>query len=407
MVPGVGERELSSWKEIAAHLGVGVRTAQDWEHTRGLPIRRLPGPRGRVTVNVAELNAWRNAASAASSEESLGSPVRAGRPRMTSWVLAGLASLALITTGFWWLQPGAPAAFRVERNTLVVLDHAGREAWQKNVPGINAGAYGNGDFVWFGNLGGEESVLFAVAPSRPDGESSLICYGKDGREGWRFTPGRTVHTRSEVFRPPFDLRRFIVAKLGHDGRTRILVVSNHYLYYPAQVALLDEHGHLLREYWHSGHVDHTIVEHNGRTLLLAGVSNGTKRATLVRLDPDTMTGASGEENPDYQLQGFAPGVEVRRLLFPRSDINTRLEPYALVEDLWEHGGEITVVVNHRIAPNTAAVYYHLNEDLTLREMVVSSGFEENHAALFATRALDHRLSEGEANGLRAIASVAR
>lgn len=41
-------RELGSWKEIAHHLGVNVRTAQKWERERGLPIRRIVGARSRV-----------------------------------------------------------------------------------------------------------------------------------------------------------------------------------------------------------------------------------------------------------------------------------------------------------------------------------------------------------------------
>ena len=52
-------RELTSWKEIAAFLGVNVRTAQKWEEERHLPVRRLPGGRGRVAADVANLEAWK------------------------------------------------------------------------------------------------------------------------------------------------------------------------------------------------------------------------------------------------------------------------------------------------------------------------------------------------------------
>lgn len=54
-------RELTSWKEIAAHLGVSVRTAQKWERERNLPIRRMPGGRGRVASTVDALDRWKNA----------------------------------------------------------------------------------------------------------------------------------------------------------------------------------------------------------------------------------------------------------------------------------------------------------------------------------------------------------
>jgi hypothetical protein len=51
--------ELTSWKEIAEHLRVNVRTAQKWERERRLPVRRGPGPRSRVSANREALEAWR------------------------------------------------------------------------------------------------------------------------------------------------------------------------------------------------------------------------------------------------------------------------------------------------------------------------------------------------------------
>jgi len=52
-------RVLNSWKEIAAHLGRGVRTVQRWEQGLGLPIHR---PRGRnrsaVLAFPEELDQW-------------------------------------------------------------------------------------------------------------------------------------------------------------------------------------------------------------------------------------------------------------------------------------------------------------------------------------------------------------
>jgi hypothetical protein len=52
-------RELTSWKEMAHHLGVNVRTAQKWEKERGLPVHRASGARGRVSLEVASLDAWK------------------------------------------------------------------------------------------------------------------------------------------------------------------------------------------------------------------------------------------------------------------------------------------------------------------------------------------------------------
>ena len=50
---------LSGWKDIAKHLGKGVRTVQRYESSMGLPIRRPAGhQRGSVIATKSELNAW-------------------------------------------------------------------------------------------------------------------------------------------------------------------------------------------------------------------------------------------------------------------------------------------------------------------------------------------------------------
>jgi len=54
-----GPRHLASWKQIAQYLGINVRTAQKWERERGLPVRRGPGPRSRVSTDSEALDAWR------------------------------------------------------------------------------------------------------------------------------------------------------------------------------------------------------------------------------------------------------------------------------------------------------------------------------------------------------------
>ena len=50
---------LSGWKNIARHLGMGVRTVQRYERHMGLPIRRPAGKmRGAVLATKSELDAW-------------------------------------------------------------------------------------------------------------------------------------------------------------------------------------------------------------------------------------------------------------------------------------------------------------------------------------------------------------
>ena len=53
-------RLLSSWKDIAEYLGRGIRTAQRWEQSLGLPVRRPTGATCKSTVAVQseEIDAW-------------------------------------------------------------------------------------------------------------------------------------------------------------------------------------------------------------------------------------------------------------------------------------------------------------------------------------------------------------
>jgi hypothetical protein len=50
---------LNSWKEIAQHLGRGVRTVQRWERDLGMPVRRPRAKsRSAVIAMTEELDTW-------------------------------------------------------------------------------------------------------------------------------------------------------------------------------------------------------------------------------------------------------------------------------------------------------------------------------------------------------------
>jgi hypothetical protein len=48
---------LTSWKEIAAYLGKGVRTVQRWEKGDRLPVRRIAGT-SKIVAHRDELDLW-------------------------------------------------------------------------------------------------------------------------------------------------------------------------------------------------------------------------------------------------------------------------------------------------------------------------------------------------------------
>src|SRR5438552_1523801 len=54
------EPRLNTWKEIAEYLGVSLRTAENYEQQKGLPVHRMGSDRSRVWAYRAELDAWKS-----------------------------------------------------------------------------------------------------------------------------------------------------------------------------------------------------------------------------------------------------------------------------------------------------------------------------------------------------------
>jgi len=55
----MSDEELTGWKAVAAHLRVSVRSAQEFEKKRGLPIHRGAGTKAPVFAYVRELENWK------------------------------------------------------------------------------------------------------------------------------------------------------------------------------------------------------------------------------------------------------------------------------------------------------------------------------------------------------------
>ena len=389
---------LSLWKAIAAYLGVNVRTAQKWEAERGLPVRRLPGGRGRVMASVEELDAWLEAPRNAETLPAAGAA--GGRRSLArTGILAGAFLLALVAAAALNVFPGrVPAGWRVVGDVLVVVDVHGRELWTKQF------GYALSDYQrlsaltrnmgWVGDLDsdGEPEVLFLAHP-KAGGNPMVYCYSSSGDVRWSFQPGQKAHGFPDEFRPPYNPENLLVFRVR--GGVRIAVASVHHTWYPSQVALLSGEGKLLGEYWHSGHLNSLAVteaSRDGKPLLFAGgIANGYRRAVLVALDPERLGGVSREENRDYQLPG-PPALEIARVLFPRSCINVAKEPFNGVASLRVTRTELMVGVREE-SEHPAIVMHRFMTDGRYKGAGLSSRFVARHNELEHAKILDHRLDE--------------
>ena len=410
MVPEQPERQgpdrvLSSWKAIASYLDVSVRTAQSWQE-RGLPVQRVPGGRARVSARVSDLERWRASGQEAGQPDA---PVRLRFPRR-AWFVAGGAAFCIIVAlaGSVFFHYGVPSSVSMERHAVVVLDDRGRELWRKPFPWLDDPGASLNRLWWIGDLGDGQTAVIVAPPVPYDVAGELVCYDGLGRERWHFRPGRVVNTARETFTPPFRVARFLVERLGRDHALRIAVTSRHFHNYPDQVALLSNEGKVLREYWHPGYLNELValdLANSGRKqLVLGGINNARRQATIIILDPDRFTGAAVEENPSYQFQGFAPGLEERRLFFPRSCMNKVFDSYNAV--LWVHPEPtgLLVAVNEGQDAAPPEVDFHLGLDLHLVHLDASDRFLEEHAAMHSRGELSHTLTAQEEAALGAITS---
>ncbi len=436
------QRDLSSWKEIADYFDVSVRTVQHWEEQRGLPVRRLPGgARGRVFANISELEAWKRSSVQVSGRED-GSPghspgtqdverrvANAAQPpkltaalrilrvrRRTLYVILGVVLVlsAAIPVSRLFVRDKRPAQWSVTNASFIVYDEKNDELWRKvyekplDPLSYDRRVQNTGALPRFVDLDGdgELEVLFPHRSVDLADAGMLICYSSRGNERWRFVPGGAVHSQKEKFDPVFNVRNSAVIADGKSGEKKVLVVSCHYLFYPTQIALLSKEGKLLRQYWHSGHIGTlnttlriTDFDGDGRDeIYLSGVSNGYRQATLVVLDPASFEGAASEVYGDHQLQGFPPGKEMRRILFPKSCMNKATHDYNNAFSMNFTRESLVLSVREAMEAQThfdVCVFYTLGPDLSLRGFATGDLFETTHAQMYREGKLDHGFDAAE------------
>jgi hypothetical protein len=299
-----------------------------------------------------------------------------------------------------------PRLGRLDGPVLTVLNAEGKELWHRDFPeGFWREYYDHGmeQRIWFGDLNGEgqTDVLFLYHPagSPLSHSTTLICFSDRGKEKWRWTPGRDLPELDGT--PPVYLTFGLgVLNASQSGQRRIVLSSQNQPFYPDQIAIVDSNGKTVSEYWHSGILNHLALadlDGDGREeIVVTGISNGYRQATLVALDPDRVFGASAEAaRPEVQIHGMGPAQERIRLLFPRSDINQTLSVYNAGEEMTIDHGRIRLTVSEcSLVPNCAIVY-EFDMKFNLRAVTPSDPFRSAHKQFYLDRKDDHPFSAKE------------
>lgn len=417
-------RQLIGWAQIAAHLGISVRAAQNYEHQRQMPVRRLEGPKGRVWAVAEELAAWKQNASA--EAPSIGSPgsssgsavkiVPTKHHRLVLWMLAtgsGVALVGMVFGAIYLLRPSKiPTDWRVMGSTVFVLDQEGGEIWhhtfpdRMNVPAYDAMRRVGPNPCIFADLDGDgrtETLFTYTGGKGGPNNSKLICLNPGGKIRWEYATNRTVvDARSRVWAPPYSLNKTAVV-LSKRGPPRILVSSHHYWSFPDQVASLDATGTLLSEFWHRGHLLHMeIADLDGDgypEVLLGGVNDAAefRQATLLVFDYRSISGASSSPTGERYFHSFEPGTEKAEIFFPRTPLSKSQE-FNRVARIMLGAARVTVVVAEGISEEDGLrVIYDFDYELNLISVALSDPAKMGYRALEAKGEIhkDSELTEPE------------
>jgi hypothetical protein len=392
---------LDGWKEIAAHLGRGVRTAQRWERELGLPVRRL-GTGGAEVVYAfkEELDAWLLRQSRTGGEVQIGGStgderaVDSGRSR--GWIAAIALVLLAGATGAWALltSPGSrtpvpsaavggPAELEVVGNSLNArgLDH--NLLWSHSFgvplkdfdPTVESGQV---------NL----NRMSAIGDFRGTGRDDVLLARNsdlDPQMYWFDHAGGLIRTHRIDTDITFgDHRctsvRFSRIFAGIDAaEPRVFWIAGHELAgsFPSVLQALDASGRVRSEYWSAGFIGAmAVLRMNGRRLILVGsAANETGGAALAVFE-GSAHGSSPAADPAYRCAGCPPGTPVHYLVFPRSRLQAELGHNAQVVEIAPESGErIRVRVVHAGAPDNGgsigSAYYTFDSAFRLAKAELS------------------------------------
>jgi hypothetical protein len=406
-------RQLTSWKEIADHLGVSVRTAQSWEHERGLPVQRMAGEKGRVLALSQDLDRWKQAACRTSNWWSNPARLRVIALSFAAlfFGLCGYEAIAYVRQAIG----RQPASYRLGRRSITVLDSGGKDLWR--VP--FAEAFESGDYsdtqlaahrkFSFSDIDGDGDVetLFVYSPlDSLRNPSALYCFSRKGKERWNFAPERVSRADGQGFGQSHVLNDLLVTSSNGKSEAYILLLDCRLPQHSAKLFVLSPRGEVLATFTHDGHLgmlETADVDGCGKKeILVGGFAAERNEAELVVLEMPHQTPGSAAP-ADLARPADPPRIrEKAALIFPRTSVNRKLEESNRIAHIADSGEVLTVIVSELSDDPSVEVTYQLDRQFRVKNVWFSDALKNLHRNLTAQGILDHPLSEEEVKGFRNI-----
>jgi hypothetical protein len=409
---------LDGWKDIAAYLGRGVRTAQRWERELGLPVRRL-GTGGAEVVYALrdEVDAWllkQSRLPTAQPQDEVETARAAERHGLGVW--AGPAGLVLMLglLGGWMLL----------RSPRPAQSFASAEPAELEVVGNNLNVRGvDRELLWShpfelpledfdpSTEGGKANLrrLTSIGDFRGTGRSDVLLARNTHRDPqlyWFDHAGSLVRTHRAYPDVSFGSHRCTNIRFTRlfthmdAAEPRAFWLTGHDTsgLFPSLLQGLDASGRVDSEYWSAGFIiSMAVVRRDGRRLILVGsAANETAGAALAVFD-GAAVGSSPAADSAYRCAGCPPGTPTHYFVFPRSRIQAELGGNAFVFeilDISEGKTRVRVVQAGGTNPGepTGSAYYTFDAGFRLVDAeldpyveVLQRKYEAEHLVSSATR----------------------
>jgi len=441
---------LDGWKEIAAYVARGVRTAQRWERELGLPIHRMRTGTGEVVfADKAEIDAWLRKQSGISlangengreeagreenghdgTEDADAEPERSGNGKSRRWWrgLAAAAAVAGVAAAGWaligWIGPGRPQRARPvspassappsssastpagaqpvslapSTDTLIAFGADGRQVWQHRfsapIAEYNPQQPAKFRQAWdIQDIDGDGSseVIFARASHA---DPRVYGFNRDGTI--RFTESIETPVRFGEYACPPVMLTHVFREQRPDFPGTFLVAGHHPLYFPAVLRRLDAQGRTAGEYWSNGHIGIvTGVQIGGRWATLVGAAHNETGGASLAVFFGNIGGSAPATRAAYACDGCPAGTPDIFLLFPRSRLQDQLGENAIVQSVSVIGADrLSIGVVNSGSPDAVQFccghsYYTLDRDFRVLDAELGGSYWSLQRALEA----DHRVT---------------
>lgn len=404
------ENLLSSWKEIAVYLNVGIRTCHRYEKNFGMPVHRLDSsPRARVFAYKEDLDDWQKEMFRRQSD----SFIKKKSIKYSTLLLFIFTLLSLTVLYYIFFirrTTYSPFDFNIKYSTLTILDEKGNDLWSKDLGIENliddaeyhdhfqtkrlSGMKRNLPFIIMKDINGDgfREVLFSIKTQDGYNEGKLYCFNHKGDNLWEFSSGRNIKYGTTPYSSDFRIQGIDLFDLNNDGELEIVVISFQHPFFPTQFSVLNNNGELINEYWHAGRLmDYEIEDIDGDRLpelILVGCNNEYNKGCIIVFDTENIKGSSPQSKDDYICEGLETGYEKYYILMPVTDV-------LLTETIRGSTNIVQILKNKRIEVVTilTRIYYEFDFNLNLTDIRPSDDFRIKHRDKKAEGIISSTLSE--------------